>query len=141
LSDGAEALKAALAAILKEETIGQLYARRRIALAITAIDLGTHRSSVFKTKHVKQALGEDHPNFASPWLHLGELYYARAECKQAEERIEEALPIDEKALGSKHPNSLTCSRLIPHCFAKPIERPTPPRSMSASNKYERIESH
>lgn len=49
---GAEHLRASLSQILGGTTVGQLYERRRIALAITAVEMGQHRSWVFKTPHL-----------------------------------------------------------------------------------------
>jgi uncharacterized protein len=49
---GAEQLRASLSMILGDTTIRQLYERRRIALAITAVEMGQHRSWVFKTPHL-----------------------------------------------------------------------------------------
>lgn len=52
LRKGTEALRTALTHCLKSETIGELYKRRDIALAITAIELSQHNSWVFKTPHL-----------------------------------------------------------------------------------------
>ena len=50
-ANGSEPFRAALAEILKTETLGELYARRRIALCIPAINVETQKSWVFKTPH------------------------------------------------------------------------------------------
>ncbi len=52
LARGAAALKDALVDGLGEETLAQVYDRRGIALAITAVELSQHRSWVFKTPHL-----------------------------------------------------------------------------------------
>lgn len=45
------ALRTALNDVLGEETVGQLYLRRRIALCVPSIDVETQKSRVFKTPH------------------------------------------------------------------------------------------
>ena len=52
LARGADALRAALAEKLGRETLSAVYHRRKIALAIPAIELGQHRGWVFKTPHL-----------------------------------------------------------------------------------------
>jgi hypothetical protein len=52
LRRGEIALKAALVEILGDLTLAEIYERRHIALAITAIELSQHRSWVFKTPHL-----------------------------------------------------------------------------------------
>jgi len=52
LERGEAALAAALGAVLGDLTLGDLYHRRNIALAITAVELSQHRSWVFKTPHL-----------------------------------------------------------------------------------------
>lgn len=59
LAMGAVALRQALQERLGAETVGQVYARRRIALAITAVELSQHRSWVFKTRHLAGSMGRD----------------------------------------------------------------------------------
>ena len=59
LASGTEALRSALAARFDQETLGQLYQRRGIALAITAVELGHHRSWVFKTPHLSNTNHRD----------------------------------------------------------------------------------
>jgi patatin-like phospholipase/acyl hydrolase len=49
---GAEQLRVSLSKILGATTIRQLYEHRKIALAITAVEMGQHRSWVFKTPHL-----------------------------------------------------------------------------------------
>lgn len=49
---GTESLTEALTSRLGSGTLGEVYARRRIALAITAVDMGQHRGWVFKTPHL-----------------------------------------------------------------------------------------
>ena len=46
-----EALRAALESVLGDETLGQLYQRRRIALCVPTINATTERAWVFKTPH------------------------------------------------------------------------------------------
>ncbi len=48
---GSKALQDALASSFGNETIGEVYARRHIALAITAVNLSNHRGWVFKSPH------------------------------------------------------------------------------------------
>jgi len=52
LASGTKALEDALYARLGNETIAEMYARRQIALAITAVEMSQHRSWVFKTPHL-----------------------------------------------------------------------------------------
>jgi uncharacterized protein len=52
LESGDAALRKALSDQFKVMTLGQLYEQRKIALAITAIELSQHRSWVFKTPHL-----------------------------------------------------------------------------------------
>lgn len=51
LQAGERALRQALTDCLKTTTIGDIYQNRKIALAITAVDMSRHRSWVFKTPH------------------------------------------------------------------------------------------
>ena len=51
LESGAKALEVALRERFGEATLAGVYERRRIALAITAVELSQHRSWVFKTPH------------------------------------------------------------------------------------------
>jgi len=51
LKRGNAALEEILTASFKKETIGEVYARRGIALAVTAVNLSNHRGWVFKTPH------------------------------------------------------------------------------------------
>jgi predicted acylesterase/phospholipase RssA len=51
LESGDNALNSALTEAFKEETLGELWKRRAIAIAIPAVNMGTHRSWVFKTPH------------------------------------------------------------------------------------------
>lgn len=53
LRKGEAALRAALEKRFESMTLGELYRRRGIALAITAVELSQHRSWVFKTPHNK----------------------------------------------------------------------------------------
>jgi len=59
LRKGSAALQRALAACFEEETLGELYQRRGIALAITAVNLSNHRSWVFKTPHLANSNHRD----------------------------------------------------------------------------------
>jgi hypothetical protein len=52
LKSGADALGDALYEQFRDETLAGLYERRRIALAITAVELSQHRSWIFKTPHL-----------------------------------------------------------------------------------------
>jgi predicted acylesterase/phospholipase RssA len=52
LRKGSEALRAALTSILHEVTIAQLYDRRKIAMAIPAVEMSQQRGWVFKTAHL-----------------------------------------------------------------------------------------
>ncbi len=51
LEAGDKALRAALEARLGDETLGGVFARRGIALAINAVEMSQHRAWVFKTPH------------------------------------------------------------------------------------------
>jgi hypothetical protein len=52
LKQGEQALRAALEGVLGEQTIAGVYAERRIALAIPAVEMGQQRAWVFKTSHL-----------------------------------------------------------------------------------------
>ena len=58
----------------------------------------------------KEALGEDHPDYATDLNNLAELYRAQGKYEQAEPLYEQALAICEKALGKEHPNTIMCRR-------------------------------
>lgn len=51
LAEGEAALRAALQAVLGSTTVGEIYERRGIALAITTVEMSQHRAWVFKTPH------------------------------------------------------------------------------------------
>jgi hypothetical protein len=51
LAHGEAALRASLEDVLGETTIAEIYERRGIALAITAVEMSQHRAWVFKTPH------------------------------------------------------------------------------------------
>ena len=51
LKRGSKALQSALTAAFGTETVGQVFTRRGIALAVTAVNLSNHRGWVFKTPH------------------------------------------------------------------------------------------
>lgn len=59
LATGTESLRAALTNVLGEETVGSIYAKRKIALAIAAVEMSQHRSWVFKTQHLENSMGRD----------------------------------------------------------------------------------
>lgn len=54
-------LRMALEQTLGSETVGQMYQRRGIALAIPAVDIGRHAAIVFKTNHLARLNGRDDP--------------------------------------------------------------------------------
>lgn len=59
LEAGNEALRKALADVLKTMTLGDIYARRGIALAIPAVEMSQHRAWVFKTPHLPDSNHRD----------------------------------------------------------------------------------
>ena len=61
LKNGEDALRKALTTCFGNETVGELYQRRKIALGITAVDMSTHKSWVFKTAHLENSLHRDDP--------------------------------------------------------------------------------
>lgn len=59
LARGEAALRSRLVNEFKSETIGSVYAKRGIALAIPAVDLNRHAAVVFKTRHLQRLNGRD----------------------------------------------------------------------------------
>ena len=62
LAEGNEVLRRALESRFGRTTLGEIYTARRIALAITATEIGQHRAWVFKTPHLKDTTNhrDDH---------------------------------------------------------------------------------
>ncbi|MGM8228624.1 patatin-like phospholipase family protein [Cellvibrio sp. ARAG 10.3] len=59
LAKGNHALKDALTNAFKEQTVGDIYSERKIALAIPTLDINRHSSVVFKTQHLSRSNGRD----------------------------------------------------------------------------------
>ena len=56
---GDAALKKALSAVLENKTIGDVWTKRQIGLAIPAVEMSRHRSWVFKTPHLENSKDRD----------------------------------------------------------------------------------
>ena len=56
---GEKSLRKALVQSFGDETLGELYQRRRIALAIPSVEMGRHRGWVFKTSHLQNSNKRD----------------------------------------------------------------------------------
>lgn len=54
-----EALDTALSDIFGKETLGELYARRKIPLCIASVNIATHKARVFKTAHDPKKNADD----------------------------------------------------------------------------------
>jgi len=63
LAQGAQALRTALSNHLGSETLAEVYARRKIALAIPSVELSQHRSWVFKTPHLAATTSHRDDNY------------------------------------------------------------------------------
>ena len=59
LASGNQALSSALDVCFGDRTLGEVFHRRHIALAITAVELSQHRSWVFKTPHLRNTNHRD----------------------------------------------------------------------------------
>ena len=59
LKNGAKALETALHEKFGDQTLGELYKSRGIALAVPAVSMASHRSWVFKTPHLPNTLHRD----------------------------------------------------------------------------------
>lgn len=59
LRRGEQALRNALVECFAQETMVEVYIRRKIALGITAVDMSTHKAWVFKTPHLKNSNHRD----------------------------------------------------------------------------------
>ncbi|HZR40476.1 MAG TPA: tetratricopeptide repeat protein, partial [Ktedonobacteraceae bacterium] len=55
----------------------------------------------------KQALGESHPDVATPLTHLADLFVRQGKYEQAEALYRRALRIRQLALGESHPLVIT----------------------------------
>ncbi len=53
-ANSSEALRVALLGVLKEETLGQVFERRKVGLCVPTIDVESQRAWVFKTPHAKR---------------------------------------------------------------------------------------
>jgi hypothetical protein len=59
LASGTEALRTALKGVLGDVTVAEIYRKRKIALAITSVEMSQHHSWVFKTQHLPNSNGRD----------------------------------------------------------------------------------
>lgn len=59
LRQGDEALTKALGEVFGDETLGQIWSRRNVALCVTALEMSQHKAWVFKTRHLKSSYGRD----------------------------------------------------------------------------------
>lgn len=58
-NEGAKHLQSKLQGVFGDETLGTLFARRGIALAIPTIDIGSYQAVVLKTKHLERLDGRN----------------------------------------------------------------------------------
>jgi hypothetical protein len=64
LAAGTEVLRSALADKLGTTTVGEIYAKRGIGLAINTVEMSQHRAWVFKTPHLKDVTNHRDDNYS-----------------------------------------------------------------------------
>lgn len=96
LARGEQALRSALHATFGDQTLGEIWTKRGIALAITAVELEQHRAWVFKTPHLHHTTNHRDDNYR-----LVDVCLAST-----------AAPIYRSLAAVKHPDSLFPGRRV-----------------------------
>lgn len=92
----------------------------RLGNQIQATSDGKTRISLYQQMIplAKQALGEDHPNYAAQLNNFAELYMGQEDYTRAEPLFKTAIDICRSKLGAKHPNHIYCVNALAHLYLK-----------------------